>query len=120
MDCISLETVKLPKKLKSIEEYAFSRIAAKEIIFPASVEKIASNAIFPDWGHQEMSITDLYFEGTDAIKFTIPDRQFPVRIHCKKDSALWKMFEDQNENNMNRQALFGSKENVPIELIDYK
>ncbi len=119
LDCYNLETVKLPKKLKSIEEFAFARIAAKEIVFPATVEKIATNAIFPGWSYQEMSITDLYFEGTDAIEFIVPGREFPLKIHCKKDSALWKMFEERNANNINRPALFGANKNVPLELIDY-
>lgn len=120
LDCYNLETVKLPKKLKSIEDGAFARIAAKEIIFPATVEKIATYAIFPMWDYQEMSITDLYFEGTDVIEFIIPGRQFPVRIHCKPDTALWQMFSEQNEYNIKRQVTFGSSKNVPIELIDYK
>ena len=120
LDCENLETVKLPKKLKSIEEYAFSQIAAKEMIFPATVEKIATNAIFPMWGYKEMSITDLYFEGTGSIQFTIPGREFPLRIHCRKDSKLWQMFETQNNRNMNSTSAFGPNKNVSIELIDYK
>lgn len=120
LDCENLEVVKLPQKLKAIEEYAFARISAKEIIFPATVEKIATNAIFPGWSYQEMSITDLYFEGTSAIEFILPGREFPLKIHCKKDSALWRMLEEQNEYNLNRKALFGDNKNVSIELVDYK
>lgn len=119
MDCSSLETVKLPQKLKSIEEYAFSGIAAKEMVFPASVEKIVNNAIFPVWGYKETSFTDLYFEGTAAIDFILPGREYPLRIHCKRGCPLWRMLEDQNEYNLNSIPAFGGNKNVAAELIEY-
>lgn len=96
--CENLETIKLPETVKSIEDSAFERTAITEFHFPASVEKIASSA----FGAYKRIVTDLYFEGTNAIDFS--SRAFSggingesARIYCKKDSELWKMFEVQRE-----------------------
>ena len=96
--CENLEIIKLPETVKSIEDSAFERTAITEFHFPASIEKIASSA----FGAYTRIVTDLYFEGTNAIDFS--SRAFSggingerVHIYCKKDSELWKMFEVQRE-----------------------
>ena len=75
------------------------RTTITEFHFPASIEKIALNYTF-----NTDVITDLYFAGTNAVDFN--SRAFQGvckstgerrKIHCIKDSELWKMFEVQRE-----------------------
>ena len=97
--CENLQSIRFPDTLKSIEEEAFMRTTITEFHFPASIEKIALNYTF-----NTDVITDLYFAGTNAVDFN--SRAFQGvckstgerrKIHCIKDSELWKMFEVQRE-----------------------
>ena len=97
--CEKLETVKLPETVKTIEDSAFERTAITEFHFPASVEKIDPSA----FGAFKRIITDLYFEGTNAIDYNSRtlsgslNGESRARIRCIKDSGLWKMFMEQRE-----------------------
>ena len=96
--CENLEAIKLPETVKSIEDSAFERTAITEFHFPASIEKIAPSA----FGAYTRKVTDLYFEGTNAVDFNSRTLSGSingerVRIYCKKDSELWKMYEEQRE-----------------------
>ena len=96
--CGNLKSIKFPDTLKSIEDEAFMNTSITEFHFPASIEKISCSS----YTFNKDVITDLYFEGTSSIDFS--SRAFigecngeRRKIHCKKDTDLWKMFEIQRE-----------------------
>ncbi|MBO4787814.1 MAG: leucine-rich repeat domain-containing protein [Lachnospiraceae bacterium] len=86
-----IKTIILPPKLQSIGSHAFGNVEISDIVIPATVKDIDSRAFE---GNTRIRIM---FEGSEPINFNINGVGLDCIIVCKKESALMKMFEEQNE-----------------------
>ena len=94
ISCNNLESIQLPNTLKTIEDDAFNGTAISEYHIPASVDTISGSAF-------GRATDDIYFLGLNAIDFSTMKLgnycKKSVRIHCQKDSELWRMIASQQD-----------------------
>ena len=91
----ALEKIILPQKLESIAEKAFTHTKISEMVIPATVKEISSDAFLGVFGGNS-ALKRIVFEGTDSINFWVNSVGDDCVIVCKKGSALLEMLKKQN------------------------